>query len=68
MPIIAGIAIVGGILMLFVGAVSSQKDGESQDKKPETPSGDQVNVEEIRRLRRELRHQLRIKKNSSNNS
>lgn len=69
MPIIAGVAIVGGILMLFVAAVSSKEEDEkSSDKKPETPSGDQVNVEEIRRLRRELRHQLKIKKNSTGNS
>jgi hypothetical protein len=31
----------------------------------DSPSGEQVNVEEIRRLRRELRHQLAKRKKNS---
>lgn len=62
-PLHYGILFVGGFLVLIgVIATDSNEEEESQDKKPETPEGDQVNVEEIRRLRRELRHQLAKKK------
>lgn len=64
-PIVQGILFVGGFIVLIGTIVAAaNEDEESQDKKPETPEGDQVNVEEIRRLRRELRHQLKKKKNS----
>jgi hypothetical protein len=63
-PIVQGILFVGGFIVLIGTIVAAaNEDEEIQDKKPETPEGDQVNVEEIRRLRRELRHQLKKKKN-----
>jgi hypothetical protein len=62
-PLHYGILFVGSFLVLIgaIAADSNEKE-ESKDKKPESPEGDQVNVDEIRRLRRELRHQLTKKK------
>lgn len=66
MPIILGIVFIGGILILLVkGNEDSEESKELKDKNTNTPSGVEVNVEEIRRLRRELRHQLAIKKKNS---
>jgi len=65
-PIHKGILFVGGFLVL-IGVIEAATNGdeENPDKEPESPEGDQVNVEEIRRLRRELRHQLAKKKKNS---
>lgn len=65
-PIHKGILFVGGFLVL-IGVIEAATSGEEEnpDKEPESPEGDQVNVEEIRRLRRELRHQLAKKKKNS---
>lgn len=65
-PIHKGILFVGGFLVL-IGVIEAATGGEEEnpDKEPESPEGDQVNVEEIRRLRRELRHQLAKKKKNS---
>lgn len=66
MPIILGIVFIGGILILLVkGNEDSEESKELNDKNTNSPSGEQVNVEEIRRLRRELRHQLAIKKKNN---
>lgn len=66
MPIILGIAFIGGILVLIVkGLEDSNEPKELQDKNTNSPEGEQVNVEEIRRLRRELRHQLNLKKKNT---
>jgi len=65
--IIVGASIVGGILLLL----ATKEDEESE--KSEDPStkknsslDEQINVEEIRRLRRELRHQVALKKKITN--
>jgi len=65
-PLHYGILFVGGFLVL-IGVMSYEEDEnkELEDKKPETPEGDQVNVDEIRRLRRELRHELAKKKKNT---
>ena len=65
-PLHYGILFVGGFLVL-IGAIAAESNEveENLDKEPESPEGDQVNVEEIRRLRRELRHQLAKKKKNS---
>ena len=65
-PLHYGILFVGGFLVL-IGAIAAESNEveENLDKEPESPEGDQVNVEEIRRLRRELRHQLAKKKKIS---
>lgn len=65
---IIGAAVVGGILLLFTSNNEESKESKELPQKSDTPSGDQVNVEEIRRLRRELRHQLAIKKKNSSNT
>jgi len=62
-PLHYGILFVGSFLVLVgVMVADSVEEDENKDKKPESPEGDQVNVDEIRRLRRELRHQLAKKK------
>lgn len=65
-PLHYGILFVGGFLVL-IGAIAAESNEveENLDKEPESPEGDQVNVEKIRRLRRELRHQLAKKKKNS---
>lgn len=65
-PLHYGILFVGGFLVL-IGAIvaDSSEEDENKDKKPDQPEGDQVNVDEIRRLRRELRHQLAKKKKNT---
>lgn len=62
-PLVQGIVFVGGFILLIGTMIAASEDDELKDKEPDTPEGDQVNVEEIRRLRRELRHQLKKKKN-----
>lgn len=65
-PLHYGILFVGGFLVLLgVIEAASGEEEENPDKKPESPEGDQVNVEEIRRLRRELRQQLAKKKKNT---
>jgi hypothetical protein len=69
MPIIAGIAFIGGILILLMTSndEDSDKENESDDKQSNnSPEGEKVDVEKIRSLRRELRHQLSKKKKISN--
>lgn len=62
--IILGAAIVGGILILFT---SDSKETKKEELPPgeKTPQGI-FSQEEVRRLRRELRHQMKLKKNSTN--
>lgn len=68
MPLILGLVFIGGFLVLLVSTdKEDEKPKDLEDKNTKSPEGDQVNVEEIRRLRRELRHQLSIKKKSSSN-
>lgn len=68
MPLILGLVFIGGFLVLLVSTdKEDEKSKDLEDKNTKSPEGDQVNVEEIRRLRRELRHQLSIKKKSSSN-
>lgn len=69
-PLIAGLVFVGGILVLLMAS-----DDEDEKKEEENPkqknlfpdSETKINVEEIRRLRRELRHQMALKKKSTTN-
>ena len=65
-PLHYGILFVGGFLVL-IGAIAAESNEveENPDKEPESPEGDQVSVEKVRRLRRELRHQLAKKKKNS---
>lgn len=68
MPIIIGLVIVGGILILLTGKKEEDPitpPPQLDEKNLDSPSGEQVNVEEIRRLRRELRHQLAKRKKNS---
>jgi hypothetical protein len=60
MPIILGVFFIGGILFLITSAV-----GGTPKENPELPKGEKepsFSQEEIRRLRRELRHQTAMKK------
>lgn len=68
-PLIAGLVFVGGILVLLFSSdeEDSEKKDELNDKNTNSPEGEKVNVEEIRRLRRELRHQMKMKKKSTPN-
>lgn len=68
MPIIAGIAFIGGILILLMTSKDedTKKEDESIDDSNNSPEGEKVDVEKIRSLRRELRHQLSKKKKISN--
>lgn len=66
-PIIAGLAFIGGILVLLMA--SDDEDEEKKDpvdNKDNSPEGEKVDVEKIRTLRRELRQQLSKKKKSAN--
>jgi len=69
-PLIAGLVFVGGILVLLFSSDDEDKEKEVENPKqkslfPEMET--KVNVEEIRRLRRELRHQMALKKKSTTN-
>jgi hypothetical protein len=67
-PLHYGILFVGGFLVLIgVVAANSGEEEEIPEQKPKSlnESSDQVNVEEIRRLRRELRQQLAKKKKNT---
>jgi hypothetical protein len=64
-PLHYGLLFVGGFLVLIGVVSSSDETEENPEKLPESPEGDQVNLEEIRRLRRELRHQLAKKKKNT---
>lgn len=67
MPFIIGIVIVGGILILLTKD-DDKKEPEApklKDNNADSTSVETVNVEEIRRLRRELRHQLAQKKKNN---
>ena len=68
MPIIAGIAFIGGILILLMTSndEDTKKEDESIDDSNNSPEGEKVDVEKIRSLRRELRNQLSKKKKISN--
>lgn len=61
-PVIAGIAILGGAIVLIVAAVSGENENEdtSNDENPK-----EFNAEEVRRLRRQLKKQMRLKKRAS---
>lgn len=69
MPFVIGIVIVGGILVLLVGGDDKKETEtpEPKDNNTDSSSDESVNVNEIRRLRRELRHQLSQKKKNSKN-
>jgi len=62
-PVIAGIAILGGAIVLIVNALSEDKEGDETSKEEE--NREVFNVEEVRRLRRQLKKQMRLKKKSN---
>lgn len=63
---IVGASIVGGILILIMADEDEEENKTPDNKDPKTSqSKDSFNVDEIRRLRRELRHQNRLKKNAT---
>lgn len=59
-PLILGVLFVGGILLLVTGLTS--KDSKEEPKLPNGEKEPSFSQEEIRRLRRELRHQTAMKK------
>jgi len=62
MPFIIGASIVGGILILW-SALTQESDEEKATKaKNSSPSGEKFDVDRMRTLRRELKHQMRLKK------
>lgn len=63
-PLLLAASIVGGILILVgIWPEDSKEDGENPTSKGENPLGSSnFDVMEIRRLRRELRHQINMKK------
>lgn len=65
-PIIAGLAFIGGILVLLMASDEDEEGKDPNDKSNKSSEDDKVDVEKIRTLRRELRHQLSKKKKTSN--
>lgn len=66
MPIIIGVAVVGGVLFL-IQLFKGENDEESKTKKALNPgdSSPEFDVNEVRKLRRQLRAQMKAKKRSS---
>jgi len=56
---ILGFAAIGGTILLILG-ISSSSDEDDDSSPEETPQG--FNQDEVRRLRRELKKQLKMKK------
>lgn len=59
MPFILGIAIVGGAIVLITSAFSNDDENDN-NKSEENPQV--FNADEVRRLRRQLKKQMRLKK------
>lgn len=62
MPFILGIAIVGGAIVLITSAFSGDDENDN-NKNEENPQV--FNADEVRRLRRQLKKQMRLKKKAA---
>lgn len=62
MPFILGIAIVGGAIVLITSAFSNDDENDN-NKNEENPQV--FNADEVRRLRRQLKKQMRLKKKAT---
>jgi hypothetical protein len=65
MPIIVGVMILAGTIVLLTSVTKEEE--ESKTPKKESDLSD-FNIEEVRRLRKQLRQQLKAKKRSEQKS
>lgn len=61
-PVLLGIAIIGGAIVLITSAFSDEDESANKNNEEGKASFD---AEEVRRLRRQLKKQMRLKKKNS---